>query len=68
MKKLAIIGAAVGLLVTLVGCGDLVGETPSDPIHTIGEGWYKTGDGRVVWCMRVGNGASCDWAGAVDRP
>lgn len=76
MKKLAVIGAAVGLIVGLAGCSTTVGQTPTENGVYV-ENSYGGGsvtvveipDGeRTVTCaVIVGyskGGISCDWANA----
>lgn len=62
MKKLAVIGVALGLVFGLAGC--MEARTEEDPATGYNAGWVDTHDGRVVWCLNFGHALSCDWANA----
>lgn len=60
MKIFATVYACIWLPLFIWAC------SAPNQVHTIGStsGWYKTGDGRIVWCIRSNQGISCDWANA----
>lgn len=57
IKTLAAAALAVGVL---TGCGD---PDPDNP-RSSSRDWIDAGDGRIVYCIGVGDGISCDWDNA----
>lgn len=60
MKKFLVVGAIALAGLGLTGCG---GASPGGPYKARGS-YLSTNDGRVVYCLSVGHGLSCDWANA----
>lgn len=64
MKKLGMVGVALAVTLTLTGCS---AGTTDDP-KTEGQGrWRDAKDGRIVYCLAVGHGMSCDWGNAKEK-
>lgn len=61
MKKLVVIGIALGLVFGLAGCG---AGTPEDPVQDVTHNYVETNDGRVLYCVAWGSAMSCDWENA----